>query len=42
MSETLVTHKSTNFKQVIKQENKLVLWFRSPIENGVKENLMKI
>ena len=25
MSETLVTHKSTNFKQVIKQENKLVL-----------------
>ena len=24
MSETLVTHKSTNFKQVIKQENKLV------------------
>ena len=25
ISETLVTHKSTNFKQVIKQENKLVL-----------------
>ena len=25
MSETLVTHKSTNFKQFIKQENKLVL-----------------
>ena len=25
VSETLVTHKSTNFKQVIKQENKLVL-----------------
>ena len=42
ISETLVTHKSSNFKQVIKQENKLVSWFRSPIENGVKENLMKI
>ena len=25
ISETLVTHKSTNFKQIIKQENKLVL-----------------
>ena len=25
ISETLVTHKSSNFKQVIKQENKLVL-----------------
>ena len=24
ISETLVTHKSSNFKQVIKQENKLV------------------
>ena len=42
ISETLVTHKSSNFKQVIKQENKLVLWFQSPIESGVKENLMKI
>ena len=42
ISETLVTHKSSNFKQVVKQENKLVSWFRSPIENGVKENLMKI
>ena len=42
ISETLVTHKSSNLKQVIKQENKLVLWFQSPIESGVKENLMKI
>ena len=25
ISETLVTHKGSNFKQVIKQENKLVL-----------------
>ena len=24
ISETLVTHKSSNFKQVVKQENKLV------------------
>ena len=25
ISETLVTHKSSNFKQIIKQENKLVV-----------------
>ena len=38
ISETLVTHKSSNFKKIIRQENRLDLWFQSPIKNGEKEN----
>ena len=38
ISETLVTHKSSNLKKIIRQENRLDLWFQSPIKNGEKEN----
>ena len=37
ISETLITHKSNNFKKVIRQENELILWSLSPIKSGVKE-----
>ena len=39
ISETLVTHKDTQLQKIFRQENKLIIWFQSPIKNGVKENL---
>ena len=35
-SETLVTHKKSNTKKVIKRTENLTSWFQSPIKCGVK------
>jgi len=40
ISETLVTHKSTNLKKKIINKNILTVWFLSPIKSGVKEFLI--
>ena len=36
-SETLVTHKSSNFRKVIKRTNSIKEWFPSQVKNGKKK-----
>jgi len=40
-SETLVTHKNSNYKEIIKKVNLIDEWFRFLEKNGLKEKLTK-
>ena len=40
-SETLVTHKNSNTKKIIRRTEKITSWFQSPIKYGVKDKLKK-
>jgi len=41
-SETLVTHKDSDFKKIIKRTNPIKEWFPSQVKNGNKRKLIKI
>jgi len=42
ISETLVTHKNSNFKEIIKSINSINEWFLSLVKNGQNKKLIKI
>jgi len=42
ISETLVTHKSSNFKKIIKRTHLIKEWFLFQVRNGKKKKLIKI
>ena len=42
ISETLVTHKSLNFKKIIKKVNPFNEWYLFQEKNGLKKKLVKI
>ena len=41
-SETLVTHKNSKFKEIVKRTNPIKKWFPSQEKNGNKKKLIKI
>ena len=40
-SETLVTHKNSNFKKIINRSEEIILWYRFPKKILVKKKLTK-
>ena len=42
MSETLVTHKDSNLKKIIKKVTSLDEWFQFLEKNGLKKKLIEI
>jgi len=41
-SETLVTHKNSNYKEIVMRTNLIKEWYLSPVKNGSKKKLTKI
>ena len=42
ISETLVTHKSSNFKEIIKKTNSINEWYPFQEKNGLRNKLIEI
>ena len=40
-SETLATHKNSNFKKVIRRSEEIISWYQSPKKIGVRKKLTK-
>ena len=40
-SETLVTHKNSNFKKIIQRSEEIISWYPSPKKIGVRKGLIK-